>query len=102
MSTSRYIEIFPDNTPADGKVSFKNGFPVLSFTISAQEGLLDPQSIRIIGKLAVYSDNATPNPTPAQAGDKLTMNNRLGIYNVFDQLTIRAHRSKVICEQIRH
>ena len=102
MSTSRYIEIFPDNTPSDGKVSFKNGFPVLSFTISAQEGLLDPQSIRIIGKLAVYSDNATPNPTPAQAGDKLTMNNRLGIYNVFDQLTIRAHRSKMICEQIRH
>ena len=30
------------------------------------------------------------------------MNSRLGIYNVFDQLTIRAHRSKMICEQIRH
>ena len=36
--TSRYIEIRPDNIPADGKISFKNGFPVLSFTISAQDG----------------------------------------------------------------
>jgi hypothetical protein len=99
--TSRIIEIRPDNVPADGVVSFKNGFPVLSFTISAQEGLLDPSSIRIVGNLNVYSDN-NATPTPAQNGDKLTMNSRLGIYNVFDQLTIRAHRSKMICEQIRH
>jgi hypothetical protein len=102
MATSRYVEIRPDNVPADGIVSFKNGFPVLSFTVSAQDGLLDPQSIRIVGKLAVYSDNATPTPTPAQDGDGLNMNSRLGIYNVFDQLTIRAARSKMICEQIRH
>lgn len=100
--TSRYVEIRPDNVPADGVVSFKNGFPVLSFTISAQDGLLDPASIRIVGNLNVYSDNDSPDPTPAQAGNKLTMNNRLGIYNVFDSLTIRAHRSKMICEQIRH
>ncbi len=99
--TSRIVEIRPDNVPADGVVSFKNGFPVLSFTISAQEGLLDPSSIRIVGNLNVYSDN-NATPTPAQAGDNLTMNSRLGIYNVFDQLTIRAHRSKMICEQIRH
>ena len=31
--SSRYIEIRPDNIPADGKISFKNGFPVLSFTV---------------------------------------------------------------------
>ena len=102
MSTSRYVEIRPDNVPADGKVSFKNGFPVLSFTVSAQDGLLDPASIRIVGKYAAFSDNATPTPTPAQDGDGLNMNSRLGIYNVFDQLTVRAARSKMICEQIRH
>lgn len=99
--TSRIVEIRPDNVPADGVVSFKNGFPVLSFTISAQEGMLDPSSIRIVGNFNVYSDN-NATPTPAQNGDNLTMNNRLGIYNVFDQLTIRSHRSKMICEQIRH
>ena len=100
-STSRYVEIRPDNVPADGVVSFKNGFPVLSFTISAQEGLLDPQSIRISGNLNVYSDNNAV-PTPVLPGDGLTMNSRLGIYNIFDSLTIRAQRSKMICEQIRH
>ena len=100
--TSRYIEIRPDNVPADGVVSFKNGFPVLSFTVSAQQGLLDPSSIRIVGNVNFYSDNNTPVPTPVQAGDKITANSRLGIYGLFDQLTIRANRSKMICEQIRH
>lgn len=99
--TSRYIEIRPDNVPADGVVSFKNGFPVLSFTVSAQNGLLDPSSIRIVGNLNVYKNNNAV-PDPAINGTGLTMNSRLGIYNVFDQLTIRAHRSKMICEQIRH
>lgn len=100
-ATSRYVEIRPDNVPADGVVSFKNGFPVLSFTVSAQEGLLDPSSIRISGNLGVFVNNNSP-PTPAQSGGSLNMNSRLGIYNVFDSLTIRAHRSKMICEQIRH
>ena len=100
--TSRYVEVIPDNVPADGKVSFKNGFPVLSFTVSAQQGLLDPSSIRIVGNLNIYKDNNSPDPTPVTGPDKITMNNRLGIYNVFDSLTIRSARSKMICEQIRH
>lgn len=98
---SRYIEIRPDNIPSDGVVSFKNGFPVLSFTVSAQEGLLDPSTIRIVGDLNVFKNNNAV-PSPAQAGDGLTMNNRLGIYNIFDSLTIRSGRSKMICESIRH
>jgi len=100
--TSRFIEIRPDNVPADGKVSFKNGFPILSFTISAQNGMLDTSSIRIVGDFNAYKDNVQPNPTPVRDGDNLTMNNRLGIYNLFDALTIRSHRSKMICEDIRH
>ena len=99
--TSRFIEIRPDNVPADGKVSFKNGFPILSFTISAQNGLLDPKTIRIVGDFNAYKDNLA-DPTPVRDGDGLTMNNRLGIYNLFDALTIRSHRSKMICEDIRH
>jgi hypothetical protein len=99
--SSRYIEIRPDNIPADGKISFKNGFPVLSFTISAQKGMLDPRSIRIVGEFSAYKDNLA-TPTPLTNGDHITMNNRLGIYNLFDTLTIRSQRSKMICESIRH
>ena len=103
--TSRYISIRPDNIPSDGKISFKNGFPVLSFTIQSQSGILDPRSIRINGNLQVFKDNVNP-PTPVYQADadntKVTMDNRLGIYNVMDQLVIRHNRSKQICEHIRH
>lgn len=101
MSTSRYVEIRPDNVPADGKISFKNGFPVMSFTISAQDGLLDPRSVRVCGKFQAFKDNLA-DPTPVVDGDNLTMNNRLGIYNIVDTLTIRSQKSALICESIRH
>lgn len=100
-SSSRYIEIRPDNIPADGKISFKNGFPVLSFTVSAQDGILDPSTVRIIGEFSAFKDNLT-TPTPLINGDHVTMNNRLGIYNVIESLTIRSQKSKMICENIRH
>ena len=99
--TSRFIEIRPDNIPADGKISFKNGFPILSFTISAQNGLLDPRTIRVVGDFNGFKDNLA-DPTPIRSGDGLTMNNRLGMYSLFDALTIRSVRSKMICEDIRH
>ena len=99
--TSRYIEIRPDNIPADGKISFKNGFPVLSFTISAQDGLLDPRSVRIVGNFNAYKDNLA-TPTPIVDTDGITMNNRLGIYNLFESLTLRAVKSKMQIENIRH
>tara|TARA_R110000772_G_scaffold107106_1_gene209292 strand:+ start:249 stop:1568 length:1320 start_codon:yes stop_codon:yes gene_type:complete len=99
--TSRFIEIRADNTPADGKVSFKNGFPILSFTISAQNGLLDPRTVRIVGDFNAYKDNLA-TPTPVVEGDGLTMNNRLGMYGLFDAITVRSVRSKMICEDIRH
>tara|TARA_R110000824_G_scaffold46718_1_gene133875 strand:- start:3242 stop:4564 length:1323 start_codon:yes stop_codon:yes gene_type:complete len=99
--SSRYIEIRPDNIPADGKISFKNGFPVLSFTVSAQNAMLDPRSIRIVGDFSAYKDNLA-TPTAITNGDHLTMNNRLGIFNVIESLTIRSQRSKMICETIRH
>ena len=35
-------------------------------------------------------------------GDNVTMNNRLGIFNIIDSLTIRAQKSSLICENIRH
>jgi len=100
--TSRYLEIRPDSIPSDGRVSFKNGHPVLSFTIAAQNGILDPRSIRICGDLRLFKDNASP-PTPVLAADnpQLMMDSRLGVFALWDQLIIRNGRSKMICESIR-
>ena len=101
--TSRYVSIRPDNIPSDGKISFKNGFPVLSFTIQAQNGILNPESIRIAGQARFYKDNQSP-PTPVLTADpnEVSMDNRLGIYNLWDQVIIRHNKSKHICEHIRH
>ena len=103
MATSRYVSIRPDNIPSDGKISFKNGFPVLSFTIQAQNGILNPESIRIAGQARFYKDNLA-TPTPVLTGDpnEVSMDNRLGIYNLWDQVIIRHNKSKQICEHIRH
>jgi len=112
MSSSRFINIRPNNVASDQTISFKRGFPVVSWTIPAQNGVLDPRSIRINGELCIYK-----NQTPAIAGfpgtpvydeDRNgggvapTMDNRLGIYSMWDQLVIRHDKSKQICENIQN
>ena len=104
MSTSRYIQVRPDNVSPDATISFKSGFPVLSFTIQSQQGILDPTSIRINGDMMVYKDNLAV-PTPVFVNDvapQVNMNNRLGVFALWDQLVIRHNKSKQICEHIRH
>jgi len=114
--TSRFIQLRPDNVNSDAVISFKAGFPVLSFTIQSQDAILDPRSIRINGNLEVYRDNL-PNPTPVLASDDtvqagpnppaapvcaVTMDNRLGIYAMWDQLVVRHNKTKQVVEHIRH
>jgi len=103
-STSRYLQLRPTNIGPDQTISFKNGMPVLTFSIQSQNAILDPRSIRINGELAVFSDNASPDPTPVAAGDAnaINMDSRLGIYAMWDQLVIRHGKSKQICENILH
>jgi len=98
---SRFIQIRPDNIDSTATVSFKKGFPMISFTIQAQDGVLDPSSIRINGKLSVFKDLAE---TPVYSDDAqlINMDNRLGIFAMWDQLVIRHNKSKQTCEHIRH
>lgn len=101
--TSRFIQLRPDNVNSNAVISFKEGFPVLSFTIQSQNAILDPRSIRINGNLQVYKDNAAP-PTPVRVGDAdcINMDNRLGIYACWDQLVVRHNKTKQVVEHIRH
>tara|TARA_R100000935_G_scaffold44366_1_gene67242 strand:- start:544 stop:1917 length:1374 start_codon:yes stop_codon:yes gene_type:complete len=103
-SSSRYISIRPDNVSPDATISFKQGFPVLSFTIQSQAGMLDPRSIRINGALTVKKDLTAGGFVFTDDADakQMTMDNRLGIFGVWDQLIIRHNKSKQICEHIRH
>tara|TARA_R100000808_G_C2150123_1_gene158730 strand:+ start:2432 stop:3811 length:1380 start_codon:yes stop_codon:yes gene_type:complete len=102
--TSRFIQLRPDNVNSNAVISFKEGFPVLSFTIQSQNAILDPRSIRINGNLQVYKDNESPQPTPVYGADanRITMDNRLGIYAMWDQLVVRHNKTKQVVEHIRH
>jgi len=117
MSSSRYISIRPDNVASDQTISFKKGFPTLSFTIPAQNGILDPRSIRINGELMVFRgfdaaaggvqipvyDGIHPAGGAVAADpNRITMDSRLGIYAMWDQLVIRHDKSKQICENIQN
>ena len=112
MSSSRFVQLRANNVASDQTISFRAGFPVLSFTIPAQNGVLDPRSIRLNGNLQIFkqigaaNDTATGRPEgipPYDAdADRITMDNRLGIYAMWDQLVIRHDRSKQICENIQN
>ena len=102
-TTSRYLQLRPDNVDPNQTISFKSGHPVLSFTIQSQNAILDPRSIRINGELSIFRNNTVP-PLPVTNADaiQITMDNRLGIFGMMDQLVIRHNKSKQICENIQH
>ena len=107
--TSRFLELRPDNLDSDGTISFKKGFPVLSFTIQSQNAVLDPRTIRVNGEALFYKGfgvvggNTVGDPVaPNDGADAITMDNRLGVFALMDQLVIRHQRSQQIVEHIRH
>ena len=103
---SRYLELRADNVNSDATISFKAGFPVLSFTIQAQNAILDPRSIRINGDLQInkgFDGAGVALPVLAADGDTaITMDNRLGVFALWDQLVVRHQKSQQIIEHIRH
>ena len=103
---SRYLDLRPDNVNSDATISFKAGFPVLSFTIQAQNAILDPRTIRINGDLQINKGfDGAGVALPVLAADgatAITMDNRLGVFALWDQLVVRHQKSQQIVEHIRH
>ena len=69
---SKYLELRPDNVNSDSTISFKAGFPVLSFTIQSQNAILDPRTIRINGDLQInkgFDGAGVPLPVLEADGD---------------------------------
>ncbi len=103
---SRYLDLRPDNVNSDATISFKAGFPVLSFTIQHQNAILDPRTIRINGDLQVNKGfNGAGVALPVLVADgatAITMDNRLGVFALWDQLVVRHQKSQQIVEHIRH
>ena len=104
--TSRFIELRPDNVNSDATISFKGGFPLLSFTVQAQNAILDPRSIRINGNVSFnkgFDAAGLGIPVlPDDGATAITADNRLGVFALWDQLVIRHQKSAQIVEHIRH
>ena len=95
--SNRYLDIRPSNSNASQ--SYRDGRPVISFTIAEGEEVLIPSSVRFCGKLHIYKDSARGR---VETADTLAMDSRLGMWSVLDQVVISSATSKQTIEHIRH
>ena len=98
MSVNRYIEIAPTNVPSTGKISFRNGQPVIQFIIGASEHLLLGNSIRVTGDFQCFK-----SPGVQMTSDILSnMDCKTGVYSTIDQLVIKNHGQFSTIEHIKN
>lgn len=97
--SSRYLEISVNNSPSDGKMSFRKGIANLIFQVPSMNATLRPSSVRVCGKIRFYKDDASP---PAIGSDPMAVNERLGVYGAFESLTTRSIKHQQTIENIRH
>ena len=89
--SNRFIELVPTNVPSTGKISFKNGHPVIQFLIGASDYLLLGSSIRLCGDFKCFLDSTT-TPSSAAApyiADQLNMDCRTGVFGAIEQLVVK-------------
>jgi len=98
MSSNQHLEIVPSNITSNGKLSYKNGQPTIQLLIGAQERMIVPGSIRLVGNFTVMK-NETVIPLES---DKIRMNERLGVYSIIDTLSIFSQTSGQTIETINH
>ena len=51
MSLRSNLQVTPSNHTSTGKISYKDGNPLIQFIIGEQNRLLSGQSVRLVGKL---------------------------------------------------
>ena len=79
------ISITPSNQNSNAKVSYRNGQNILSFHIGSQDRMILPDKVRLCGELSIYKSDGVL----ATAGDKIMMNERLGIYSCISAIIIK-------------
>ena len=96
------LEISPSNVLSNGKVSFKNGNPVITFIIGETDKLLIGRSVRLAGKFRVKVNDVGDETDMVVCNDLITSSARLGVYGAIDQLVIKSQQTHQVIEHIRH
>jgi len=97
-----YISIAPSNHPANSKISYKDGNPVINFVIGEQERYLIGDSLRITGEITIYSAPDGDVGVPVQFEQKVNVSPKLSTYGILDQVVLSSQKSKNVIESVRH
>jgi len=96
-----HLVIQPSNIISTGKVSFKNGNPVIQFIIGEQDKYLIGNSLRFTGNIECLEGVGAAARPPVNAS-KASIDPKLGVYSVISELAIFSQKSKQKIEHIRH
>ncbi len=96
MSSRHNLQVTPSNHTSTGKISYKDGNPLIQFIIGEQGRMLVGQSVRLVGKFSVFKDDNTISTSP------LRMSEQLGMYSIIDSLTIKSQATHQVIEEIKH
>ena len=96
MSSRQNLQVTPSNHTSTGKISYKDGNPLIQFIIGEQARMLVGQSVRLVGKFNVFKADGTLSTSP------LRMSEQLGIYSIIDSLTIKSQSTHQVIEEIKH
>ena len=107
------VSIEPINAPSGGSgYSFKNGYPICQFLIAQSDNLLVGKSVRLSGKLNIYSDNNSP-PTAVNNNDGVggvsdgalakngSIDCRVGVASCIEQVTLTTLDGNQTLENVR-
>lgn len=99
MSSRQNLQVTPSNHTSTGKISYRDGNPLIQFIIGEQDRMLIGQSVRFVGKFSAYKNSAKDIPATT---DSLRMSEQLGLYSIIDSLTIKSQATHQVIEEIRH
>ena len=96
MSSRQNLQVTPSNHTSTGKISYKDGNPLIQFIIGEQGRMLIGSSVRLVGDLSIFKADDTLST------GSLRMSEQLGVYSIIDSLTIKSQSTHQVIEEIRH
>ena len=98
------VEINPLNPPAFQSYSFRQGFPIVQFLISAQDKLLVGSSLRLNGTLRVCQPASTEQVPLLADNDnrkgtgafECALNSRVGVSSCINQITLSSQTNQTL------
>ena len=100
-STS-FLQIAPSNVVSTGRVSYKDGNPVINFIIGETDRFLIGNSVRFCGSMACYTSASGTRGIVPKFDSTLNISPKLSAYSVIDQIVFSSQKNKNVIEHIRH